>query len=177
MDSEYAPEFVHIAREDNTAADSLSRLEMADDELTEIAEDIFAVLDNNLDREEDTDFPLNMTRITNAQKDNKEIQRHISLGKLLARIATIKIDGGDVLTIDGKVWVPKLMQKRIVKWYHCNLQHAGIYQTINSIGQVFDWKGLCPMVEKFVTSCDSCQHNKTIKQKILREDPACSCTS
>ncbi len=104
---------------------------MADDEPTEIADDIFAILDNNLDREENTDFPLDMTRIMNEQRNDEEIQRRISSGKLTSRIATIKIDGGDVLTIDGKVWVPKAMQERIVEWYHCNLQHAGITRNPN----------------------------------------------
>ncbi len=165
LDSEYAPTSVHIAGEENTAADGLSRLEMADVEPTEIADDIFAILDNNLDRGENTDFPLDMTRIMNAQRNDEEIQRQISSGKLASRIATIKIDGGVVLTIEGKVWVPKAMQERIVEWYHCNLQHAGINRTVNSIGQVFDWTGLHPMVEKYVNSCDSCQRNKATNKK------------
>ncbi len=165
LDSEYALTFVHIAGNDNTAADGLSRLEMADDEPTEITENIFVMLDNELDRGENTDLPLDMTRIMNAQRNDREIQRRISSGKLASRIATIKIDGGDVLTIDGKVWVPKAMQERIIEWYHCNLQHTGINRTVNLISQVFDWKGLRPMVEKYVNSCDSCQRNKMTTKK------------
>ena len=82
LDSEYAATFVHIAGDDNTAADGLSRLEMADNEPTEITEDIFVILDNNLDRGENTDFPLDMTRIMNEQRNDGEIQRRISSGKL-----------------------------------------------------------------------------------------------
>ncbi len=70
LDSDYVPEFVHIAGEDNTAADSPSRLEMVDNETTEIAKDIFAILNNNLNREKNTDFPLDTRQIMNTQKNN-----------------------------------------------------------------------------------------------------------
>ena len=36
---------------------------------------------------------------------------------------------------------------------------------INSIGQVFGWTGMRPMVEKYVASCDSCQRNKHSNKK------------
>jgi hypothetical protein len=77
LDSEYAPRFVYIAGEENMAADGLSRLEMADDEPTEITDDIFVILDNNLDWGGNTDFPLDMTRIMNTQNTDEEIQRRI----------------------------------------------------------------------------------------------------
>jgi transposase InsO family protein len=63
------------------------------------------------------------------------------------------------------------MQDRIVEWYHCNLQHAGINWTVNSIGQVFDWKGLRLMVEKYINSWDSCQRNKTTNKKSYGKIP------
>ncbi len=36
---------------------------------------------------------------------------------------------------------------------------------INSISQVFGWKGMRTMVEKHVASCDSCQRNKLSNKK------------
>jgi hypothetical protein len=37
--------------------------------------------------------------------------------------------------------------------------------------QTFTWKGLCPMVEKHVLSCDSCQCNKTTNKKSYGKIP------
>jgi hypothetical protein len=75
------------------------------------------------------------------------------------------------MTINGLIWVPKEAQQRIVEWYHSNLQHAGITRTINSIGQTFTWKGLRPMVEQHVLSCDSCQRNKSTNKKSYGKIP------
>jgi hypothetical protein len=138
---------------------------MADDAPTEIAKYIFAILPNNLDWEENSDFPLNMKRIMIAQRSDNALQQCIASGKHLENIATINIDGSNVTTFNGKVWVPKALQQRVVEWYHSNLQHTGITRTINSTGQTFAWKGLCPMAEKHVKTCDNCQCNKNTFKK------------
>ena len=85
---EFGATFVLIKGTDNTAADGLSQLEMLDDEPMEIANKFFAILQNNLDREESNDFPLDMKRIMIAQRSNEEIQQHINSGKLSAKIGT-----------------------------------------------------------------------------------------
>jgi hypothetical protein len=59
---------------DNTAADRLSRLPMANNAPTEITKNIFAILPNNLDREVNRNFPLDMKQIMIAQKSNKALQ-------------------------------------------------------------------------------------------------------
>jgi hypothetical protein len=168
---EFGATFVLIKGTDNTAADGLSRLEMSDDKPTEIANEIFAILQNNLDREESNDFPLDMKRIMIAQRSNEEIQQHINSGKLSAKIGTKIIDGGEVTTINGLIWVPKKVQQWIVEWYHSNLQHAGITRMINLISQMFTWKGLRPMVEQHMLSCDSCQRNKSTDKKSYGKIP------
>jgi hypothetical protein len=166
LDSEWGAAFVHIKGAKNTAADGLSRLEMTGGEPTEtVMNELFAIVPNNLDREDSNEFPLDMKRIMMAQKGDGEIQRRINSGKLSARLGTKSIDGGDVITIDGLVWVPKESQLRIVEWYHSSLQHAGITRTVNSIGQVFTWKGLRPMVEQHILSCDECQRNKNTNKR------------
>ncbi len=44
-----------------------------------------------------------------------------------------EIDGVVVTTINNRVWVPTDLRQRIVKWYHNNLQHAGVTHMINTI--------------------------------------------
>ncbi len=103
LDLEFGATFVHIKGTDNTAADGLSRLEMSGDKPMEIANNFFAILQNNLDREESNDFPLDMKRIMIAQRSNDEIQRRINSGKLSVKIGTKIIDGGEVMTINGLI--------------------------------------------------------------------------
>ncbi len=103
LDAEIAPTFVHIKGMDNTAAEGLSQLQMADDAPTEIAKDIFAILPNNIDREENSDFPLDWKRIMIAQKSGNALQQRIASGKYLETFATINIDGSEVTTFNGKV--------------------------------------------------------------------------
>ncbi len=92
----------------------------------------------------------------------------------LVKISTFNIDGCEVTTFNGKVWVPKELQQRIVEWYHSNLQHAGVKQTINSIGQTFAWKDLSMMVKKHVSTCDSCQCNKQTNKQAFGKFPLTS---
>ena len=88
---------------------------MADDENPRDAttHDIFALTQNNLDREENTDFPLDMKKIMIGQQNDRELQRRITSGKFSTRLGTKTIDGGTVTTIDGRVWVPKDPNSRL----------------------------------------------------------------
>lgn len=165
LDSEFAPLFVHIAGEENTGADGLSRLPMSDDDDTpEIAMDhIFAI--SHINRDTNEDFPLDMKQIRIAQQNDEILQRRITSRRYDNNINTVTLDGNIVYTFNGKVWVPKELQRRIVTWYHENLQHAGVTRTLNSISQTFAWKGLRTMVEEHIASCDSCQRNKQSNKK------------
>jgi hypothetical protein len=92
---------------DNTTADRLSQLPMADDAPMEIAKDFFAILPNNLDWEENSAFPLDMKRIMITQKSDNALQQRIASGKYSEKIVTININGSDMATFNGKVWVLK----------------------------------------------------------------------
>jgi hypothetical protein len=126
LDSEWGATFVHIKGADNTAADGLSRLEMIGGEPMEtVINDLFAVVPSYRDREGNEKFPLNMKRIIMAaQQSDGEIQQRIKSGKLLVRLGTRSIDSGDVITIDGLIWVPKNSRLKIIEPTTC--------RTINS---------------------------------------------
>ena len=127
------------------------------------AQSIFAI--NTLNHDENTEFPLNMQQIAISQKDDEVLQRRRSNSKYDNKFSSTVIDGNVLTTFDGKVWVPQLLQQRIIDWYHNNLQHAGVTRMIATIGQIFVWPGLRPMVEKHVATCDSCQRNKQSNKK------------
>jgi hypothetical protein len=58
--------------------------------------------------------------------------------------------------------VPANLQKCIIEWYHSNLRHPGVTQTLNSICQSFYWKGIHGQVEDHVKTCEECQRHKII---------------
>ncbi len=127
-------------------------------------EHLFAI--SNLDRDINSDFPLDIKQILRAQAHCNDLDKKIRNATRNGHVVSnVTIDGVQVMTLDGKVWVPAPLRNRIVSWYHDNLQHAGVTRMINSIGQIFGWTGMCPMVEKYVASCDSCQRNKHSNKK------------
>jgi hypothetical protein len=68
----------------------------------------------------------------------------------------------DIHALEGKILVPASLQLRVIKWYHENLKHSGVTQTISSIVAVFGWRGMHSQVEEFVKTCDECQHHKMV---------------
>jgi len=142
---------------------------MSDEVPTEATEHLFAI--SNLDRTVNEDFPIDMYAIQRAQAKDTDLLRRVKSARHRNEIANVTIDGNVVTTINGRVWVPKALQQRIVTWYHDNLQHAGVTRMVNTIGQTFAWKGLRTMVESHVASCDSCQRNKHSNKKSYGKIP------
>jgi hypothetical protein len=66
---------------------------------------------------------------------------------------------------DGRMIIPKPLQRRAVLWYHHYLQHPGhtqLEETMNAT--MVYWKGMCSTIRSITKSCRSCQVNK--KQKL-----------
>ena len=164
LDQEFAHTFVHIKGDNNTATNGLSRLPMADENASKITHGIFATI-NHLDWDLNTDFPLDMRQIMLAQMQDDELQK---------RMTSNKLNWVLVVTTVNFVWVTVELWEGIVKWYDSNLGHPGVNQTINMIGQTFCWKGLCPFVERHISMCDSCQHNKISNKKAYGKIPLTS---
>jgi hypothetical protein len=95
-----------------------------------------------LDRDDNAEFPLNILQIAIGQANDEILQQRRRNPKYNNQISSVTIDGNVLTTFDGKVWVPLHLQQQIVKWYHDNLQHAGVTRMIATINQTFAWKGL-----------------------------------
>ena len=70
-----------------------------------------------------------------------------------------------LITYNGKIVIPKSMQRRLVEWYHLQLCHPGETRTEQSIRQHFWWKGLQNDVHQQVKKCQVCQLNKKNHKK------------
>ena len=75
-----------------------------------------------------------------------------------------KFQGGGkqrtLITKEGKIVMPKSLQKRCVDWYHLVLCHPGMTRTEQTIRQHFTWKNLRGDVQKACKTCKVCQLTK-----------------
>ncbi|CAI7802093.1 unnamed protein product [Closterium sp. NIES-53] len=68
-----------------------------------------------------------------------------------------------------KIWVPNYppLRQLLLEGFHDVLYagHFGSNKTLAGIAKVYYWPHMANDVQKFVTSCDTCQRMKSIKQK------------
>ena len=71
----------------------------------------------------------------------------------------------DLVCKNDKILIPKVLQKRIVQWYHDILCHPGTTRTEATIRQHFYWNNLREDVIDICSKCPTCQLNKRQKKK------------
>ncbi|GJP74691.1 hypothetical protein CLOP_g5239 [Closterium sp. NIES-67] len=92
-----------------------------------------------------------------------------------AHVAAIRVEGMNPLLKGlfthgiNEVWVPNYppLRQLLLKEYHdvLYLRHFGSNKTLTGIAKHYYWPHLAEDVQKFVTSCDTCQRMKSSKQK------------
>ena len=103
---EYGPEIIYIKGIHNTVADAISRLDFTP---LKHEEPLSAVFANR--SEEDEIYPLTIKEIVEAQSANRTLQ------KTKDKYKSILVENIYVFCKDGKVVIPKSLQKRAVCWY------------------------------------------------------------
>jgi hypothetical protein len=152
----------YIKGEKNVVADALSRLDMIEEKIHNVAE-CFGYDDDNLPS--DT-FPICYRDIAHAQSKEKCLRK-----KLLSldSYSEQKFRGGNkshtLICHNGKIAVPKQIQSHLVDWYNEMLCHPGETRTKQMICQHFDWKGLNTTVYEICSKCPTCQKAKVSNQK------------
>ena len=167
---EYGPELKYIKGEHNIVADALSRLDITREEDREPEQPISQAymaehfgLDKS-DLPEDA-YPLRYKTIAQYLEKDKELTL---LKKNKDYQVTIFHGGGKeykLLTKNGKIVIPKLLQQRAIDWYHLNLCHPGRVRTEETIRQHFTFPRLSQMVADTVKKCPTCQKTKRSYQK------------
>ena len=76
-----------------------------------------------------------------------------------------------LICLNGKIVVPKTLQKHIVQWYHMQLCRPSEMCTEQMIRQHFTWGGLSKTIKNVCASCPMCQITKT-KTVIYSKLPA-----
>ena len=131
---EFGPTFLRIKGEKNVIADALSRLDANYNEKlpTEPTNDCMANISLTKTDIKETDFPLSPTLITKYQQlDNELKQRRMRTKN--QNFSTKTIEGVEVITYLGKIYIPVQLQQCVVACYHEYLAHPGESQTEASI--------------------------------------------
>jgi hypothetical protein len=100
-----------------------------------------------------------------AQKANSKLKHCFKRNAVLDKGLDVRlIDGTYAVCKDGRMMIPKPLQRRAVLWYHHYLQHPGHTQLEETMKAIMYWKGMPSTIRSIAKSCRSCQVNK--KQKL-----------
>ena len=111
---------------------------------------------------QDLDYPLSTQIIAEHQQKNKTLMQHQTLHP---EYFSKTVDGHEVILFNNKIYIPKILRKPILSWYHTALQHPGIQRTERTIRSHLVWPGLSKDVEKHIKSCHQCQRCKNPRKK------------
>jgi len=158
---EFGPKLTYIKGANNIVADALSRLEISEEELspeafaTELAAD-------------EPPFPkgykLSYREIAYRQTTDKQLQDKLVKQPQLYKKTkyTFSDKAYELITKDGKIYVPKELQKECAEWYHLNLMHPGQDRLEYTIAQHYTWIGLRTTC---IAVCQACELCKVAKKK------------
>lgn len=111
-------------------------------------------------------FPLSPSLIAKYQQKDKALIKQIKDSP--DKFGQRTIEGAELTTTkpDNKILVPKMLQPRIVAWYHEYLTHPGDKVLEKTMRQTLHWDGMRKDVERYVRTCRKCQLcKKTNKRK------------
>lgn len=169
---EYGPELVYIKGAHNVVADSLSRLPILDSEINLTEQDLAPknlANDYDLDDLSDDVFPIDYKLIAHAQRHDNVLLK--SVRNNMTSYDTKTFRGSDILCRHGLICVPKVLQKRLVEWYHDMLCHPGVTRLIETLKQHFNFPNLKELCVSHIKRCDICQRHKKQKRKYGKLPP------
>jgi hypothetical protein len=115
--------------------------------------------------EEEEIFPLATPEIAEAQKADSKLKHCFKHNAVLDKGLDVRlIDNMYVVYKDGRMIIPKPIQRHAVLWYYHYLQHPGHTRLEETIKATMYWKGMRTSIRSLTKSCRSCQVNK--KQKL-----------
>ena len=158
---EFAPTLVYIKGEDNVFADQLSHLPLTVPE--ENPDPVQQVMESLLYYPDEIDaFPLGFDTIREAQQADPVIMALQQQGVYESQV----FHGVELISfvVDGKpkiVLTDELTEQAIV-WYHYVMGHVGANRLYSTLKPFFYAHSLKAKIEKYVNTCDSCQHNKNV---------------
>jgi len=108
-------------------------------------------------------FPLKLDVIAYYQQRDSDLQKLIGADTHVSR-KTFR-GGEQLLCYKNRIFVPKVLRKHVVDWYHTYLLHPGENRTEETIAQHLYWPNIRKLVQEQVKSCVKCQLAKRKRLK------------
>ena len=105
-------------------------------------------------REQKKDKVLVAKRKRDGQKIKKEVVQDVEL-----------------ITHEGKVYIPPRLRDDVLNWYHHYLQHPGESRMYKTISQTIYWPGLKNQCVSLCKKCKVCQLSKRLRQNYGKLPP------
>ena len=151
---EFGPKLTYIKGEHNIVADTLSRMELTEDEFSA---DAFAGDAEDFPRE----FPLSYRELEHHQGADDEVQRMYHAYDSYTKVPFKYSDKEyQLITRDGRIVVPRALQVRATEWYHLHLMHPGETRTELTLAQHYVWKGMRQTIAQVCKACTICKETK-----------------
>jgi hypothetical protein len=116
--------------------------------------------------EDEEIFPLATLEIAVAQKADSKLKHCFRCNAVIDKGLEVRlIDDTHVVCKDGKMIIPKTLQRRTVLWNHHYLQHPGHTRLEETMKATTYWKGMRTTIRSLTKSCKTCQTNKKRKLK------------
>jgi len=162
---EFGPKLTCVKGANNIVADALSRLEIAEEELSAKA---FA---NELANEEEdfpTGCPLSYKETAFRQKKDRALQNKFRTQPELhiKKPHAFSDSTCELIAKNNKIYVPKSLQHKCAEWCHLTLMHPGEQRLELTIAQHRTWIGLKPTCVRVCKNCENCAASKDRDQKI-----------
>jgi len=111
--------------------------------------------------EEDEIYPLTTVEIAEAQKADATYKHFFKHNAVIDQGLEIKlIENTLCVCKEGRLVIPKPLQRRAVLWYHHYLQHPGHTRLEETMNAAMYWKGMRTTIRSLTKSCKTCQINK-----------------
>jgi hypothetical protein len=122
----------------------------------------------NSDDMESEEFPMSTEIIAREEKKYTHLKEVM---KKSDKFSEIIIERSTVVNYDNKIYIPQLLKKRLLWWYHTYLKHPVITHIEANLIQNLTWTNLRKDVEAADKNCHECQIGKKVRKKYgdLRE--------
>jgi hypothetical protein len=106
-------------------------------------------------------YPLTTVEIAEAQRADATYKHLLKRNAVIDQGLEIKlIESTLCVGKDGRLVIPKPLQRGAVLWYHHYLQHPGHTRLEETMNAAMYWKGMRTTIRSLTKSCKTCQINK-----------------
>ena len=116
--------------------------------------------------EEEEIYPLTAQEVADAQRVDPTTKHCFKRNHVFDKDFDIRlVDETSVVCKNGRMVIPKPLQRRAVLWFHHYLQHPGHTRLEETMQATMYWKGMQSTIRSITKSCKACQVNKKRKLK------------